>query len=204
MQWKFGVRNAFLSIPLYFPITLSAQAIEQENDHLNTKYTAIPILFFQKVSVFQKVLFFHKISFFFLLFLTLWILPSGCGKREDLHQYKQEMESFYHTITSYDALINNIDPDSPSAAEDLLAALTELNTSFAHMASLPVPREFTAVESLALEARDFMDQAVALYHTAYLSQPFDRASADAAKEYYDRANTRAVYILQILHGEIPE
>lgn len=184
---------------------------EQENTHLNTKHVRTSFLRFLSSDLLSASCFsLHRWilaairTFCFLLFLMIFLPLTGCGDREDLQQYKMEMENFYHTITSYDSVINQLDPDSPSAAEDLLAALTELNTCFSHMASLPVPREFSAVEALAVEAEEFMSQAVSLYHTAYSSQPFDHVSADAAKEYYDRANTRAVYILQILHGEIPE
>ena len=72
------------------------------------------------------------------------------------------------------------------------------------MAELTVPERFSAVDSLADEADENMQQAVALYHRAYESETFDEGVAQAAREYYDRANIRIQYIIMILHGEIPE
>ena len=57
---------------------------------------------------------------------------------------------------------------------------------------------------VADEADENMKQAVALYHSAYEAEVFDEPMAQAAREYYDRANIRIQYIISILHGEIPE
>lgn len=46
-----------------------------------------------------------------------------------------------------------------------------------------------------------MSMAVSYYHQAYEAETFNQNYADAAYEYYTRANTRLGYILQILHGE---
>ena len=43
-----------------------------------------------------------------------------------------------------------------------------------------------------------------MYHSAYETDVFDEPTAQAAREYYDRANIRIQYIISILHGEIPE
>lgn len=72
------------------------------------------------------------------------------------------------------------------------------------MAGLEVPDRFSAVDSLADEADENMKQAVSLYHQAYEAEVFDEGRAQAAREYYDRANVRIQYIISILHGEIPE
>ena len=69
---------------------------------------------------------------------------------------------------------------------------------------MEVPEEFISVESLADEAAENMTQAVSLYHSLYESETFDTTIADAANEYYSRANIRLQYIISILHGEIPE
>jgi hypothetical protein len=49
-----------------------------------------------------------------------------------------------------------------------------------------------------------MQQAVELYHQVFENGEYDEAIAEAAGEYYDRANIRIQYIITILHGEIPE
>ena len=46
-----------------------------------------------------------------------------------------------------------------------------------------------------------MNMAVDYYHQAYDGDTFNQNYADAAFEYYSRANLRLNYILMILHGE---
>lgn len=143
-------------------------------------------------------------KYILLVFLCLLPLSGGCGRDERLDVYKSGMEQFYADIIAYDEVINSIDVESETSVQELLEALDNLEACFTQMAALSVPKEFSVIESLAAEAGEYMSQAVALYHLAYESTPFDTAAAQAAKEYYDRANKRAVYMLSILHGEIPE
>ena len=87
---------------------------------------------------------------------------------------------------------------------ELLGYLDALAEDIEWMAELEVPEQFSAVESLADEADENMKQAVALFHAAYDGDTYDDGSAQAALEYYNRANIRIQYIIVILHGEIPE
>lgn len=138
---------------------------------------------------------------YLLLLLCLMTLSAGCGTDEELERYKTDMEAFYSDIYEYDAVINSIDVNSDTAVEELLSALDGLEERFTWMASLPVPEEFASARTLAADAGEYMSTAVALYHQAYESVPFDSTLAMTAKEYYDRANKRAVYILAVLHGD---
>lgn len=132
------------------------------------------------------------------------LLLTGCGKCDELDVYKANMAQFFDNVTVFDSNINALDPNSDTAVSDLLGYLDSMETSFSQMADLTVPEDFPGVEQLADEANDYMVQAVTLYHQAFESDPFDTASADLAKQNYDRANLRIQYILQILHGDIPE
>lgn len=145
----------------------------------------------------------HRQTYLLLLACSLMLLM-GCGKDKELEEYKANMETFYSDISEYDSIINSIDANSDTAVLELLSALDGLEERFTWMASLPIPEEFATVENLAKEAGEYMRSAVELYHQAYESETFDNASAETAKEYYDRANKRALYILAILHGEMPE
>ncbi len=140
------------------------------------------------------------------LFLALLILLSsaGCGTDKELEEYKANMETFYADISTYDTLINSIDVTSETSVPELLTALDGLEERFTWMASLTVPEEFAINESLATQAGEYMTNAVTLFHQAYESEPFDNAAAQAAREYYERANKRVVYILAVLHGEMPD
>ncbi len=145
----------------------------------------------------------YRLKYLFALLLCLTLF-TGCGTDQELEEYKMNMETFYSDISAYDAIINSIDVNSDTAVLELLSALDGLEERFTWMASLEIPEEFTSVENLATEAGEYMSSAVELYHQAYEGETFDAALAEAAKEHYDRANKRVLYILAVLHGEMPE
>lgn len=132
------------------------------------------------------------------LFLT------ACGEDETLTAYQDDMNTFFEHIASYNDGMNAINTSDADAKEQLLSYLDQLQAEITWMAGLTVPDRFSAVDSLADEADENMQQAVSLYHRAYESEFFDEGAAQAAREYYDRANIRIQYIIMILHGEIPE
>lgn len=132
------------------------------------------------------------------LFLT------ACGEDETLTAYQEDMNTFFEHIASYNDGMNAINASDEDAQDQLLSYLDQLQAEITWMAELTVPERFSAVDSLADEADENMQQAVTLYHRAYESEVFDEGVAQAAREYYDRANIRIQYIIMILHGEIPE
>lgn len=136
--------------------------------------------------------------------LLCGFLLTACGKDETLTAYQEDMNTFFEHIASYNDGMNAINADDADATEQLLSYLDQLQAEITWMAELTVPERFSAVDSLADEADENMQQAVALYHRAYESETFDEGVAQAAREYYDRANIRIQYIIMILHGEIPE
>lgn len=131
-------------------------------------------------------------------------LLTGCQEDESLNEYRDNMEIFFNHIAEFDDEMNEIDVNAEDASSRMLGYLDDLDKEVAWMAGLEVPKEFSAVESLADEASENMTQAVAMFHTAYEGETFDAAVEEAAREYYNRANIRIQYIRTILHGEIPE
>lgn len=129
---------------------------------------------------------------------------SGCGKDEALDEYKTNMETFFNNIADFNDNMNSIDVGEEGYLAQMLEYLDALDEEVAWMAELEVPEEFSAVESLADEASENMTQAVSYYHMAYEGEEYDENMEQAAREYYERANTRIQYIITILHGEIPE
>lgn len=129
---------------------------------------------------------------------------SGCGEDETLTAYQEDMNTFFEHIADYNDGMNAIDASADDATQQLLSYLDQLEAEIAWMAELETPDQFSAADSLADEADENMRQAVELYHRAYEAEVFDEAAAQAAKEYYERANLRIQYIIMILHGEIPE
>ena len=136
--------------------------------------------------------------------LVLIFLLTACGQDETLTAYQEDMNTFFERAAQYNENMNAIDRDSDTALTELLGYLDALAEDIEWMAELEVPEQFSAVESLADEADENMKQAVALFHAAYDGDTYDDGSAQAALEYYNRANIRIQYIIVILHGEIPE
>lgn len=136
--------------------------------------------------------------------LLCGLVLTACGEDETLTAYQDDMNTFFEHIASYNDGMNAIDTSDADAKEQLLSYLDQLQAEITWMAGLTVPERFSAVDSLADEADENMQQAVSLYHRAYESEVFDEGAAQAAREYYDRANIRIQYIIMILHGEIPE
>ncbi len=130
---------------------------------------------------------------------------TGCGKQTDpaLDAYKESMTAFYSDLSDYDSQINSIDPESDSAKYDLLDILDKMNETYRTMAAIEVPEEFSGIADISVEAADYMEKANEFYHMAYDNE-FDEDSEMLASQYYQRANDRALIILQVLHGEVPE
>ena len=139
----------------------------------------------------------------FLLGLSFLIL-CGCGKNEELEEYKTQMSDFFDQIAVLNTNMNEIDAYAEDAPSKLLSYLDAIEAEFEHLADLEVPKEFISIESLADEAAENMTEAVSYYHMLYEAESYDSNVAEMANEYYKRANLRLQYIIMILHGEMPE
>ncbi len=145
-----------------------------------------------------------KVSVCILLGALSCFVLCSCGKNSDpaLESYRDSMEQFYSGLSYYDGQINSIEPEVDGAKEDLLNILDQMNESYKTMAELEVPEEFSGIEDLPSEASEYMEMANEYYHQAY-DGDFDEDSEALASQYYQRANNRAMVILQVLHGEVP-
>ncbi|MBQ3795000.1 MAG: hypothetical protein II842_01735 [Butyrivibrio sp.] len=131
-------------------------------------------------------------------------LCCGCGNKldEGLENYKESMTEFYNKLSYYDASMNGIDASSEDAKLQLLGYLDEMNDTYKTMAALTIPEEFDGISDIAVEAADYMQMANECYHLAY-DGAFDEDNEYLASQYYQRANSRARVMLQVLHGEVP-
>ena len=119
-----------------------------------------------------------------LAVFALVFLLAGCGgASQELTDYKDNM--------------------AEDAEETLLHNLDNMERAFTEMAAYEIPEEFMTLGDLPVEAADYMSQAVAKYHEAYDNE-YDAAAEEEAGAMYERANRRLQYIIDILHGEIPE
>lgn len=137
------------------------------------------------------------------LFCINILLLTGCSNEttHELSVYKASMEAFCNNIAYLNGEINELDGTGENDVHELLGHLDTLKDQFAQLAALSVPEQFENVADLALEASENMNMAVDYYHQAYEGESFNANYADAAFEYYSRANLRLNYILKILHGE---
>lgn len=139
-----------------------------------------------------------------LLSSCLILTITGCSNDEELTKYKTQMDNFFSEVETIHNTMNSIDPESETALDELFDCLDDLEILFVSMAELEVPSDFSSVEELADEASENMSLAVENYHNAYSSDSYNEYTAGTADEYYARANKRLQYIIDILHGEIPE
>ena len=135
--------------------------------------------------------------------LALMFVLTGCGPSQELTEYKEKMERFFGVIALYDESMNAIEPMADDAEETLLHNLDNMETAFNEMAEYEIPEEFSTLGELPKEAAFYMSAAVAKYHEAYDNEYNEAAEAEAS-QFYEKANRRLQYIIDILHGEIPE
>lgn len=152
-----------------------------------------------------------KKKFLSVLFLfAIVISVTACGKKnnnnEELKTYKASMETFFSNVEKIDYTIKTIDPDcdDDSSIKNLFEQFDLLEQEFKTLSEIPVPAEFSYNESLADEAYDYMVQANDYYHQSFTESSFNPYTLEAADECYRRANKRVQYIINILHGELPQ
>ena len=139
-----------------------------------------------------------------LLLSSALLMSCSSENAEELQSYKGEMEQFFASVSEIGDRMDAIDTDSEDYKEQLIAQLDRLEEAFQSMAELEVPEKFESLGDLPDEAAENLTKASELYEQVLQDDSFKEELADAADEYYDRANQRIRYIITILHGEIPE
>lgn len=129
---------------------------------------------------------------------------TGCGEKEELTVYEENMKNFYAEISEIENAIAEIDESSENAVNTLLVNMEEMAACFQTLANMEVPMEFISIEELADDASAYMDEAVRLYSEAYEEDYVSDALIQAATENYESAMKRINYIAVLLQGEIPE
>lgn len=129
---------------------------------------------------------------------------TGCGEREELTVFKENMNQFYEEVSAIESNIQSIDENSEDAVTTLLIYMEQMAVQFQQLAQLEVPAEFISVEDLADDAYEYMAEAVRLYEEAYEEDYVSDPLIQAASENYASAMRRINYIALLLQGEIPE
>lgn len=128
----------------------------------------------------------------------------GCGEKEELTVFKNNMSEFYEEVSSIESNIASIDESTEDAVSTLLIYMEQMSLQFQHLAEMEVPQEFISVEALADDAFDYMKEAIRLYEEAYEEDYISDPLIQAAAENYISAMKRINYIAVLLQGEIPE
>lgn len=139
-----------------------------------------------------------------MFMLSGMMLFCGCGEKEELTKFKEDMNAFYTEVSSIEASIASIDESSDEAVAALLINLEQMAGQFDTLAQMDVPEEFISVEDLAEDAAEYMQEAVRLYAEAYEEDYVSDSLIHAATENYESAMKRVNYIAVLLQGEIPE
>ena len=141
------------------------------------------------------------------LSLLLALSLSGCGSDSALTDYNtSQMNTFYDAFSSGTLALEQIDPSSETAQEELLSGLDELTALTDSLANISVPKRYAdaGIDELAAQAAEHMQEADSLYHEACSAETFDQERASAAQEHYQRAMKRIHYIGIMLQGRTPD
>lgn len=148
-----------------------------------------------------------------LVSTTLMIMClAGCGKTIDnteLEAYKTSMESFFSSLEKANADINAIDPTDQDAISTLFEQFDSMEKEFNKMAELKVPTEnvpetFAYIEALADDAAKYMTDANTYFKQSFDGTSYNENTLKPALECYSRANKRVLYIVDLLHGQLPQ
>ena len=143
----------------------------------------------------------------YTLLVTLFVsmlMFTGCGEKEELTVFEEQMKSFYTEVSEIENAIAEIEASSENAVDTLMINMEEMSACFQNLANIDVPMEFISIEELADDASAYMDEAVRLYSEAYEEDYVSDALVQAATENYESAMKRINYIAILLQGEIPE
>ncbi len=144
----------------------------------------------------------NKLVASLLSIFTLTML-TACGEDLELTNFKKNIDDFCSKVSEIDTAINNIDAEKENAPDELLGYLNDLDIVFQSLGRLDFPEEFDYLEGLADEAAEYMTVAVDSYEDAYSNSSYSAATAEYARQNYERANKRVQIILSFLRGEQP-
>ena len=145
----------------------------------------------------------RRYTLFIVLLVSMFVF-TGCGEKEELTVFENDMNNFYDEVSAIESAISQIDASSETAVDNLLVNMEEMAICFQTLANIEVPMEFISIEELADDASAYMDEAVRLYSEAYEEDYVSDALVQAATENYESAMKRINYIAVLLQGEIPE
>ena len=145
---------------------------------------------------------FHKFSVSAAILLFPLILSScGNSKVNEMKQYKEEMESFFTAMDTYEDSLLLMDMNSEDAGEKILDTLTGMNEEILAASGTDHPEEYVNVQLMLEQSSEYMTDAVSYMQRA---EEGDADAYDVAFSNYEKAMERIDYAITFLHGEVPE
>ncbi|MCD8067815.1 MAG: hypothetical protein LUE87_02765 [Lachnospiraceae bacterium] len=148
----------------------------------------------------------NKIFTAVICILCVFVL-SGCATSNSVKiaSFEAQISTIIDSIEEINENMNAIDPDSDSAGTQMLKYMKELSSAIDNLAAIEVPSgEYQYVNDLAVEAQEYISEAITLY-SQILSSGAEYAPdiADEAWQYYQKACRRISVIVSLLHGNTP-
>lgn len=147
-----------------------------------------------------------KKLYMFTCLLFISVSLTACGKIEapDYSEYQNQMDNFFTGVSTLDEEINELNPTDETSITTLFEYLDELEGQFKYFSEIEVPEDFQVTESLADEAYDYMKQANEYFRQSFSGNTYNEYTWEAGMECYERANKRMQYVIDIIHGKLPE
>ncbi|MCD8380659.1 MAG: hypothetical protein LUC95_10175 [Lachnospiraceae bacterium] len=145
----------------------------------------------------------------FILFLSLLCAAflGGCATADTVKiaSFEAQISTIIDSIEEINDDMNAVDTDSGSADVKMLAYMKDLSAAIDKLAALEVPSsDYQYVNDLALEAQEYMSEALTLYSQILSTgAEYDPDVAETAFAYYEKACRRVSVIVSLLHGNTP-
>ncbi len=131
-------------------------------------------------------------------------LAACADSAEDYSEYKKEMSNFFESVNTLNEEMNALNPDDAEAVSKLFEYLDQVEEQFKYFSEIEVPSQYKVTESLADEAYDYMKEANEYFRQSFSENSYNEYTLEAAMECYSRANKRMQYVIDIIHGKLPE
>ena len=97
------------------------------------------------------------------------------------------MDGFCSSVSSLQAQIDAIEPDSENAQEEFLSLLDQLAEVSVEAAGFSTPEGYEEAGEMCRRASDYLQEAKGEYHAAFEAEPFDTESFQKGLDSYQSA-----------------
>ncbi|MCD7752111.1 MAG: hypothetical protein LUI10_10305 [Lachnospiraceae bacterium] len=149
----------------------------------------------------------YRKSLILILSLICAALLGGCATADSVKvaSFEAQISTIVDSIEEINDNMNAVDTESSSADKEILAYMKDLSAAIDKLAAVEVPsNDYQYVNDLALEAQEYMAEALTLYTQIFSTgAEYDPDVAETAFAYYEKACRRVSVIVSLLHGNTP-